>query len=176
MSKKNPYNLTDKQFRFCQEYMIDLNASGAASRAGYSQKTAKDIGCENLAKPNIQKYISELKAKTSEKLEVTHDMLTREWFKIAFSSIAHLHKTWIDRKDFEDLTDDQKECIESIDTKIVKEKRGEEIYDVEYVKIKLYDKSKALVELGKHSGYYEKDNKQKAIPLRQIINMSDYKK
>lgn len=51
--------LTAKQKRFCQEYLIDLNATQAAIRAGYSEKTAKDIGCENLAKPNIKKYIAE---------------------------------------------------------------------------------------------------------------------
>ena len=52
--------LTNKQEAFCREYIIDLNATQAALRAGYSEKTAKDIGCENLAKPNISGYIAEL--------------------------------------------------------------------------------------------------------------------
>lgn len=57
--------LTPKQEAFCQEYLIDLNATQAAKRAGYSDKTAKDIGCENLAKPNIAEKIAELmKART----------------------------------------------------------------------------------------------------------------
>ncbi|MDO4301558.1 MAG: terminase small subunit [Clostridia bacterium] len=52
--------LTDKQKRFCEEYLIDCNATQAAIRAGYSEKTAAVIGAENLIKPNIQKYIDEL--------------------------------------------------------------------------------------------------------------------
>lgn len=51
------YKLTAKQRRFCDEYLIDLNATQAAIRAGYSGKNANNIASENLAKPNIQKYI-----------------------------------------------------------------------------------------------------------------------
>jgi phage terminase small subunit len=51
--------VTEKQKRFCDEYLIDLNATQAAIRAGYSAKTAKAIGCENLTKPDIQAYIQE---------------------------------------------------------------------------------------------------------------------
>ena len=50
--------LTPKQKRFCDEYLIDLNATQAAIRAGYSEKTAKEIGCENLTKPHIRDYIN----------------------------------------------------------------------------------------------------------------------
>ena len=49
--------LTEKQKRFCDEYLIDLNATQAAIRAGYSEKNARNIASENLAKPNIKKYI-----------------------------------------------------------------------------------------------------------------------
>ena len=49
--------LTAKQQRFCDEYLIDLNATQAAIRAGYSEKTAKQIGQENLTKPDIREYI-----------------------------------------------------------------------------------------------------------------------
>lgn len=49
--------MTDKQKRFCDEYLIDLNATQAAIRAGYSEKTAASIGAENLIKPNVSEYI-----------------------------------------------------------------------------------------------------------------------
>ncbi len=49
--------LTAKQQRFCDEYLIDLNATQAAIRAGYSEKTARAIGNENLTKPDIKEYI-----------------------------------------------------------------------------------------------------------------------
>ena len=50
--ENNQHNLTDKQQRFCEEYMVDLNVTQAAIRAGYSEQTAATIGCENLIKPN----------------------------------------------------------------------------------------------------------------------------
>ena len=53
-------NLTGKQLRFCKEYCIDWNATQAAIRAGYSKKTAKQIGYENLTKPYFQNYIEEI--------------------------------------------------------------------------------------------------------------------
>ena len=70
MSKKGP---TPKQLRFIEEYLIDLNATQAAIRAGYSKKTAKDIGCENLAKPNIAAAIQAGMDKRSERTEITQD-------------------------------------------------------------------------------------------------------
>lgn len=51
--------MTAKQMRFCDEYLIDLNATQAAIRAGYSEKTAYSIGVENLKKPEIKKYIDD---------------------------------------------------------------------------------------------------------------------
>ena len=53
--------MTEKMKTFCLEYLVDENASQAAIRAGYSKKTAGSIGNENLQKPEIQKYIEELK-------------------------------------------------------------------------------------------------------------------
>lgn len=52
--------MTEKQRRFCEEYIIDLHITQAAIRAGYSEKTAYSIGSENLKKPEIQSYIAEL--------------------------------------------------------------------------------------------------------------------
>jgi phage terminase small subunit len=62
--------LSDKQIRFCEEYLIDLNATQAAIRAGYSEKTARQTGAENLTKPDIQAKISDMRTKISEKLEL----------------------------------------------------------------------------------------------------------
>lgn len=59
--------MTDKQRRFCDEYLIDANATQAAIRAGYSQKTAKQIGQENLTKLDLKNYIDEQLEKISSK-------------------------------------------------------------------------------------------------------------
>jgi phage terminase small subunit len=63
--------LTAKQQAFIKEYLIDLNSTQAAIRAGYSKKTAKEIGCENLTKPHVNEAIEEAMNKRSEKLEIT---------------------------------------------------------------------------------------------------------
>ena len=60
--------MTAKQKRFCDEYLIDLNATQAAIRAGYSEKNARNIASENLAKPNIREYIDERMAEKEKEL------------------------------------------------------------------------------------------------------------
>lgn len=69
--------LTGKQKRFCDEYLIDLNATQAAIRAGYSEKTAEVIGFENLRKPKLKKYIETRMAEKEEKLIADQDEVLR---------------------------------------------------------------------------------------------------
>lgn len=63
--------LTPKQILFCKEYLKDLNATQAAIRAGYSEKTAKEIGCQNLTKVNVQEYLSKQLSERIEKIDLT---------------------------------------------------------------------------------------------------------
>lgn len=70
--------LTALQVRFVEEYMIDLNAKQAAIRAGYSEKTAAVVGCENLTKPNVQAAIAEARQKQQQRTEITADRVLRE--------------------------------------------------------------------------------------------------
>lgn len=69
--------MTAKQQRFCDEYLIDLNATQAAIRAGYSEKNARNIASENLAKPNIQKYIKERMDEKDAELIASQDEVLR---------------------------------------------------------------------------------------------------
>lgn len=75
--------LTDKQERFCAEYMKDLNATQAAIRAGYSEKTATVIGYENLTKPHIQSKIEALKKIRAQENKVDADWVLQRWKEIA---------------------------------------------------------------------------------------------
>lgn len=70
--------LTPKQERFCQEYIIDLNATQAAIRAGYSQKTAGSVGAENLTKPEIQSELARLMSARNQRTEITADWVLKE--------------------------------------------------------------------------------------------------
>ena len=69
--------LTAKQQRFCDEYLIDLNATQAAIRAGYSKKTAGVIATENLQKPNIKEYIEKRMAAKEAALIADQDEVMR---------------------------------------------------------------------------------------------------
>jgi len=71
-------SLTDKQQRFVAEYLVDLNATQAAIRAGYSEKTARQVGSENLSKPDIADAIAKRQAKVAKKVEVTVESLATE--------------------------------------------------------------------------------------------------
>ena len=70
-------NMTAKQKLFCDEYLIDLNATQAAIRAGYSKKTAYAIGVENLNKPVIKEYIAARMAEKESKLIADQDEVLR---------------------------------------------------------------------------------------------------
>ena len=74
--------LTAKQEAFCEEYLVDLNATQAAIRAGYSEATAYSIGHENLSKPDIAESIAELQAKRSERVEISADDVLRKLIKL----------------------------------------------------------------------------------------------
>ena len=155
--------LTAKQAKFCYEYCIDFNATQAAIRAGYSESTARSIASNLLTKVNIQDKIKQLQDNLAETAGISKLKIINEHIKMAFSSIAHLHNTWIERKEFESLTEEQKACIAEIDTKTQRRIEWEwddeagakkpVPYEVEYIKIKLYDKQKALDSISKMLGY-----------------------
>jgi phage terminase small subunit len=155
--------LTEKNKIFCREYIFDWNAA-RAYRIAYpniSEDNARIAACKLLTNINIQEYITEIQKDLEKLAGISRLKVISEHMKIAYSSIAHLHNTWIERKDFELLTNEQKDCIAEIDTKIQHKTQtefseGDFIpidYTVEYVKIKLYDKQKSLDAINKMLGY-----------------------
>lgn len=158
-------DLTEKQKIFCREYIFDWNGTRAYKVAYPNTKSDNTAAVEAnkfLRKPNIQEYIEKIQ-KDLEKLSgISRLKVINEFRKIGFSSIANLHNTWIERKDFEQLTDEQRESIQEIETKVVKQLNKLEsgpgcpvFDDVEYVKIRLFDKNKALENINKMLGYNE---------------------
>jgi phage terminase small subunit len=80
--------LTPKQQRFCEEFIIDMNATQAAIRAGYSPKTANEQAARMLTITNLQRYLTELRSQQSERLQINADMVLRELAIIGFGSIG----------------------------------------------------------------------------------------
>jgi phage terminase small subunit len=169
--------LNDKQERFCYEYCIDLNASKAAIRAGYSEKSARSTASTMLTKSNILARIKELQDNLAETAGITKLRILQEHQKIAFNSIASLHNTWIKRKDFESLTEDQKAIIAEIDTKVKTEweydpdSKEKEPISVEYVRIKLFDKQKALDSITKMLGFDAPTKIDATVNVPQLPNV-----
>ncbi len=81
-------SLTPKQQRFCEEYPLDLCATRAAIRAGYSEKTAMSIGSRLLRNVNVQKFLRQQAAEVSERLDIKRETVLRDLARIAFSDIT----------------------------------------------------------------------------------------
>lgn len=156
MAKK----LTKKQQLFIDEYLIDLNATQAAIRAGYSVDSARDIGCENLTKPNIQEAIAKAMAERSKRTGVNQDRVILELAKIAFVKMTDIVDS--NGKIREDTTDDDLACIESVKFKKSYSTTG---LTTER-EVKIASKIKALELLGKHLGMWnDKIDVNVAIPV-----------
>lgn len=159
-------DLTDKQRRFCEEYLIDLNATQAAIRAGYSEDTAGSIGWENLKKPEIQEYISRLQKKLSNKLEIKQERVLKEFARIAFADIRKYYDENGQLLSPDKLDDDAAAALAGIEVfeefEVIKGNK-KKIGDTR--KIKIWNKLQALDSLAKHLGLFEEDNKQKTQDL-----------
>ena len=161
--------LTDKQKRFCEEYLIDLNATQAAIRAGYSPKTAEQTASRLLRNVKVQEYIAKRQKELSRSTEITQERVIKELALIAFSNnadYAHVVEknmqvessaalVYVLDKDCkpvmyrtvepvltEELTEEQKRALAVI-------KKGRDGLEV-----KSCDKVKALELLGKHLGIF----------------------
>lgn len=140
--------LTDKQRRFVDEYLIDLNATQAAIRAGYSVRTANEQGAQNLAKLSIQDAISRKMAARSRRTGVNAERVVLELAKVAFAKMTDIVDS--NGKIKEDASPDDLACIESIK---YKESDNEYGGSVER-EVKIASKLKALELLGKHLGMW----------------------
>lgn len=153
-TKEENIKLTDKQERFCYEYCIDFNATQAAIRAGYSENTAYSIGNENLKKPEIQTRIKQMQLNLAQTAGISALKVINEHAKIAFSGISKLKDGWMTLRDYETLTEDEKACIQEVQTKEARRADGGDGIVIEaWVKIKLYDKQKSLDSISNMLGF-----------------------
>lgn len=153
----NQKKISKKVNRFVEEYIIDLNATQAAIRAGYSKKTAGAIGYENLKKPEIWKLIQDEMEKRSKRTEVTADKVINELVKIGFSNMldyVRVNEHGDLNFNLSNLNRDNASAISEITIDEYKEGTAEDVKDVKKIKFKLYDKRAALIELGKHTGLF----------------------
>lgn len=146
MAKKA--NLTEKQQRFVDEYLIDLNATQAAIRAGYSAKTADVQGSRMLGNVKVQQAISEEMAERSKRTGINQDRVVLELAKIALVKMTDIVDSQGRIKS--DASPNDLACIESVK---YKEFESDTKSSVER-EVKIASKLKALELLGKHLGMW----------------------
>jgi phage terminase small subunit len=155
--------LTDKQAAFVNEYVVDLNATQAAKRAGYSTDTARVIGSQLLAKPEIASAIAEAQKARSERTGVTADRVVTELAKIAFADPRKL-MSWGPAGAQVKASAELSEAEAAVVAEIVEGKDG--------VRLKLHDKVGALDRLAKHLGMYtERVEHQLAVTSPDDLNV-----
>lgn len=129
----------------------------AYSCDGMKPATINRKAFEMLENGKITARIGELQEEQRGRSKITKDRILAELANIAFTSIADMHNSWVERADFDKLTPQQKSSIKSISTKVLKKNIGSsdepEIVDVEYVKIELHDKIKAIERICKMLGF-----------------------
>ena len=170
--------LTAKQEQFCQEYLIDLNATQAAIRAGYAEKTARTIAAQNLAKLNIDNRIQELQSKRAKKVEIDQERVLKEYMVVGLSRINDYfdidpNTGELTLKSFDEMPEGASRAIESIQQdRIIKETAdGAQILVHDKIKIKLWNKLNALEMISRHTGGFneKKDDEKAPVNIYNII-------
>lgn len=151
--------LTAKQEQFCNEYLIDLNGTQAAIRAGYAKKYADIQAVQLLKNTKVSACIQELQQKRQKRTDITADRVIKELARIAFFDIRNIFDDNGNLKSPHDLEDDTACAIASIKSRV--EKQGQDKEDwAEIKEYKSNDKLRALEMLAKHLGILEKQAPQ----------------
>lgn len=158
-----PSKLTQQQQAFVDEYLCDLNATQAAIRAGYSEKTAAEQGCRLLVNVNVAKALSEAQKARSKRTGITADRVLAELAKIGFSDIRKVVR-WGNTEVRAEVNAEGEVSmapfhgIAVIDSSEIDDDTAAAISEVsqgkEGLKIKMHDKKGALVDIGRHLGMF----------------------
>jgi phage terminase small subunit len=138
-------NLTPKQARFVDEYLVDLNATQAAIRAGYSARTAQWIGPQLLGKSHVNERIASAQRERSAQTGITAARVVQEIARVAFADprmIAQWDNDTVSMRASSELSDDEAAAVAEVKST----KEG--------VSVKLHNKVAALEQLAKHVGLY----------------------
>lgn len=172
--------LEPRQQRFVEEYLIDLNATRAAIRAGYGRKGAKQQGQRLTTKPHIQAAISAGQAKLRAKNEDLAGRVIEEMKLIAFSDI----RSYVDidadtgairAKGFDEMPAGASRALEQIreDRMIREDAAGNDSIINSKITFKMHPKLTALDSLAKHLGLYERDNRQRTPAVIRVLYADD---
>ena len=157
--------LTPKQRMFVSEYLVDLNATQAAIRAGYSSRNADKIGSELLGKTRVSSAIQEQMNARAERTLVTADRVIKEYARVAFFDPKKIFDESGRPLPVCEMDEDTRRAVAGLDVVVI----GNTDTGVgEVQKIKITNKLGALEALGKHLGIFEKDNDQKTPKFEKV--------
>lgn len=148
--------LTAKQRQFVSEYLIDLNATQAAVRAGYSVNRADAMGHENLRKPEIAQAVQEAMKARSDRTEVTADRVLAEYAKLAFLDPRRFYTTTGGLIPVHDLPADVAAALSGMEVTVERAGKDEDGNQgfADVTKIKFVDKKGALDSVARHLGMF----------------------
>jgi len=170
MGEKKEPKLTPKQMRFIEEYLIDLNATKAAERAGYSVKTAGATGAENLKKPQIFTEIQKRMKERSEKTGLTAEKIVEQLSKIAMYDVTRGFNidSETGRLTFADGEEVDGTLIDGLSQTVTEYQAGGEAVEKISTNLKSSDRLKAFELLMKHNNMFAKDRQADAMTSVQV--------
>lgn len=166
--------LNENNRHFCHEYVRNgwIKVSAYLTAYPTTKYQAAAASAHNLLKnTKIRQYIEYIKTDYEKICKVSKAKQIHTLTKIAYSSMIHYHNSWIELKDFENLTEEQQDAIESTETKTIYTETGTEIV---VVKIKLYDKLRAIESINKMMGYNEPEKHE--VKAESTISIDGFTK
>ena len=170
--------LSNKQRRFVDEYLVDLNATQAAIRAGYSARAASSTGPRLLKNPGIAQAVAERQERISNHLFVTAERVVLEYAHLAFADMRdymHFAENGDVLLDWSAMPEDATKAIVEVTQDTYNEGRGAAQREVKRTKFKLHDKRGALDALAKHLGLFrERGGEDAETVIKSVIDYGDY--
>lgn len=155
--------LTEQKKRFADRYFETLNGSQSAIDTGYSEATARQIAYNLLQEHEVEEYLSQLKEKSEIKHSISQGRWLAELEAVGFSNVQDFISDGNTIKDISKLPENKAKAVLSVKKTVLEFEGGEKVT----TEFKLHDKLNALDKIGRHFGYFEKDNAQSA-PKNEI--------
>ena len=170
--EKSEFEITDKMRQFVDEYLIDMNGTQAAIRAGYSEATAQEQSSQLLDRPDIRELVEQRQKDRIDRTQISQDLTVNELKAIALSDIADFvivkEGGVIEQRPFNELKKEQTRCVKKIKQTVrtAQSSDGAVIHQTAVLELELYDKVKSLELLGRHLGIFnDKLTLDGALPL-----------
>ncbi len=177
--KKLEFEITDKMRQFVDEYLIDMNGTQAAIRAGYSEATAQEQSSQLLDRPDIRELVEQRQKDRIDRTQISQDLTVNELKAIALSDIADFvivkEGGVIEQRPFNELKKEQTRCVKKIKQTVrtAQSSDGAVIHQTAVLELELYDKVKSLELLGRHLGIFnDKLTLDGALPLQIVFEVA----